>query len=180
MAVLRPDLVYEAHMRHTFGLTLAAAALLGCAESTPDAATLANYTPTHLTTHPSGARAIAAEPDAPEPADVLKEDLVVGDGAEARSGDKIKVHYAGWLRSTGAMFDTSRKAGRGPFEIQLGVGQVIEGWDRGLLGMKAGGKRKLTIPPRYGYGEKGAPPSIPPRATLVFEIELLDVAPAHP
>lgn len=101
------------------------------------------------------------------------EDLVVGKGAEATLGDKVKVHYVGTLTS-GKEFDSSRKHNE-PFDFQIGAGEVIKGWDQGVAGMKVGGKRKLTVPPNLGYGMRGSPPVIPANATLVFEIELLDV-----
>ena len=100
------------------------------------------------------------------------EDLVVGKGPEAVRGKTVEVHYTGWL-TDGKQFDSS--AGGDAFSFRLGAGEVIEGWDRGVAGMKVGGKRKLTIPPEMGYGRRGAPPVIPPDATLVFEVELLSV-----
>ena len=104
--------------------------------------------------------------------DLLKEDLVVGSGAEAVAGKTVEVHYTGWLHN-GKQFDSSK--GRGPFAFALGGGQVIKGWDLGVAGMKVGGKRKLTLPSELGYGAAGAPPDIPGNATLVFEVELLAV-----
>lgn len=101
------------------------------------------------------------------------EDLKVGAGAEAVSGKKITVNYAGTL-TDGTKFDSSYDRNE-PFTFNLGAGEVIEGWDQGFAGMKVGGKRKLTIPSSLGYGEAGAPPQIPPNATLVFEVELLKV-----
>ena len=100
-------------------------------------------------------------------------DLKVGTGAEAKEGSKVKVHYTGTLKS-GKKFDSSLDRGK-PFEFTIGKGQVIKGWDKGVKGMKVGGKRKLTIPYELAYGEHGKPPTIPPRATLIFEIELLGV-----
>ncbi len=101
-------------------------------------------------------------------------DLVVGDGAEATPGRRVKVHYTGTL-TNGSKFDSSLDRGK-PFEFVLGAGQVIKGWDQGVAGMKVGGKRKLTIPPELGYGTRGFPPVIPPSSTLIFEVELLGVA----
>jgi len=91
----------------------------------------------------------------------------------AETGKTVKVHYTGTL-TDGTKFDSSLDRGE-PFTFQLGAGRVIKGWDEGVKGMRVGGKRKLTIPPDMGYGETGSPPKIPPNATLVFEIELLDV-----
>ncbi|MFZ5477035.1 MAG: FKBP-type peptidyl-prolyl cis-trans isomerase [Myxococcota bacterium] len=106
--------------------------------------------------------------------DLVIEDLVVGTGAEAKSGARVDVHYVGTL-TDGKKFDSSRDRGQ-PFAFKLGAGQVIQGWDRGVAGMKVGGKRKLTIPPHLGYGDRGFPGAIPPRATLIFEVELLKVS----
>ena len=96
----------------------------------------------------------------------------VGDGAEANPGQKVTVNYIGLLEN-GKEFDSSY--GRGPFSFPLGAGQVIKGWDEGVAGMKVGGKRKLVIPPELGYGSRGAGGVIPPNATLVFEVELLEI-----
>jgi len=101
------------------------------------------------------------------------EDMVPGTGAEAKPGKKVSVHYTGWL-TDGTKFDSSKDRGV-PFPFTLGAGQVIPGWDKGVAGMKVGGKRKLTIPPQLAYGERGAGNVIPPNATLVFEVELLKV-----
>lgn len=101
------------------------------------------------------------------------EDVKVGTGTEATAGKSVTVHYVGTLTS-GSKFDSSRDRGQG-FTFHLGAGQVIEGWDKGVAGMKVGGVRKLTIPPEMGYGARGFPPVIPPNSTLLFEVELLDV-----
>jgi peptidylprolyl isomerase len=101
------------------------------------------------------------------------EDLVVGTGATPAVGQIAVVHYTGWL-TDGTKFDSSVDRGK-PFEFPLGQGRVIKGWDEGVAGMKTGGKRKLYIPPALGYGDHGAGKLIPPNATLVFEVELLEV-----
>jgi FKBP-type peptidyl-prolyl cis-trans isomerase FkpA len=100
-------------------------------------------------------------------------ELKVGDGAEAKKGDNVEVHYTGWLKD-GKKFDSSvdRKE---PFVFKLGNGDVIKGWDEGVAGMKVGGKRKLIIPFELAYGEKGRPPTIPAKAELTFEVELLKI-----
>ncbi|PQV64798.1 peptidylprolyl isomerase [Abditibacterium utsteinense] len=101
------------------------------------------------------------------------EDLRPGTGAAAQSGDSLSMNYKGSLLN-GEVFDQSY--GRAPFDFELGAGRVIKGWDQGIVGMKEGGKRKLTIPASLGYGEQGSPPKIPGGATLVFEVELLKVS----
>jgi len=100
-------------------------------------------------------------------------DEKVGTGAEAKAGQTAVVHYTGWL-TDGRKFDSSKDRGQ-PFTFPLGGGRVIKGWDEGVQGMKVGGVRRLTIPPQLGYGASGAGGVIPPNATLVFEVELLDV-----
>ena len=101
-------------------------------------------------------------------------DLVVGKGQEAKPGDAVSVHYTGWL-TDGTKFDSSVDRGQ-PFEFTIGIGQVIQGWDEGVAGMKVGGKRKLLIPPALGYGVSGAGNTIPPNATLIFDVELLAIS----
>lgn len=107
------------------------------------------------------------------PSGLRYQDVVVGRGAEAVVGKEAVVHYTGWLPD-GKKFDSSRDRGQ-PFSFTLGAGQVIVGWDQGVAGMKVGGRRKLVIPADLGYGAAGAPPVIPPGATLVFDVELLDM-----
>ena len=112
-------------------------------------------------------------------AELKKIDTVQGSGAEAKSGP-VSVHYTGWLHDPsaadghGKKFDSSVDRGP-PFEFVLGAGQVIRGWDEGVAGMKVGGKRTLIIPPEMGYGARGAGGAIPPNATLVFDVELVEV-----
>jgi len=104
-------------------------------------------------------------------------DTKIGDGATAAAGNKVSVHYTGWLFNNGAKgakFDSSVDRGQ-PFQFTLGAHQVIAGWDEGVAGMKVGGKRTLTIPPELGYGARGAGGVIPPNATLIFDVELLGV-----
>jgi len=101
------------------------------------------------------------------------EDIAVGEGESAATGQTVRVHYTGWLTS-GTKFDSSLDRSD-PFSFPLGGGRVIRGWDEGVQGMKVGGRRKLTIPPQLGYGASGAGGVIPPNATLVFEVELLEI-----
>ena len=126
---------------------------------------------------PAG-RSDAADNQVTEMPDGLKyTDTKTGDGAAAKSGDKVSVHYTGWLLDNGAKgkkFDSSVDRGK-PFQFTLGAHQVIAGWDEGVAGMKVGGKRTLTIPPELGYGARGAPGAIPPNSTLIFDVELLQV-----
>ena len=120
----------------------------------------------------------------PSPDDQIGElqvrDLVVGQGAEAAPGSKVTVHYSGWLYEQaapdhkGKAFDSSRESGR-PFSFALGARQVIAGWDQGVAGMRVGGQRRLVIPAALAYGDQGAGGVIPPKATLVFDVELLEV-----
>jgi FKBP-type peptidyl-prolyl cis-trans isomerase len=113
-------------------------------------------------------------------AELIKTDVVVGEGAEATAGKTVSVHYTGWLYDEaapdhkGKKFDSSRDRGEA-FDFPLGAGRVIKGWDQGVAGMKVGGQRSLIIPPDLGYGARGAGGVIPPNATLVFDVELLGV-----
>ncbi len=114
------------------------------------------------------------KPEGDKPFDLGIEDLVVGDGEEAVNGSKVAVHYAGVAFSTGEEFDASWNRGE-PFRFTLGRGHVIPGWDAGVLGMKVGGRRKLTIPSAMAYGARGAGGVIQPHEALVFVVDLLSV-----
>jgi peptidylprolyl isomerase len=111
-------------------------------------------------------------PDASPPEELVSDDLVVGEGAEARPGQQVSVHYVGVAWSTGAQFDASWDRSE-PFAFSLGGGQVIAGWDQGVAGMRIGGRRRLTIPPHLGYGSAGAGGVIKGGETLVFVVDLL-------
>ncbi len=104
---------------------------------------------------------------------LVYEDISVGEGDAAAAGQRVSVHYTGWL-TDGTKFDSSKDR-NDPFDFPLGAGHVIRGWDEGVQGMQVGGVRKLTIPPQLGYGARGAGGVIPPDATLVFEVELLKI-----
>jgi hypothetical protein len=116
----------------------------------------------------------APAPPADPNAKLEIKDLVVGKGAEAKTGDTVKVQYVGTL-TNGSEFDASRKHGDEGFTFELGKGRVIKGWDEGVVGMKEGGKRKLVIPPQLGYGSRAMGDKIPANSTLVFEVELISV-----
>jgi peptidylprolyl isomerase len=113
-------------------------------------------------------------PESAPPADLAIDDLVVGDGAEATAGSNVEVHYVGVAWSNGQQFDASWDRGE-TFGFRLGAGQVIAGWDRGVQGMKVGGRRRLTLPPEQAYGSRGAGGVIGPDETLVFVVDLVGV-----
>jgi FKBP-type peptidyl-prolyl cis-trans isomerase FkpA len=148
---------------------VSAVALLGAAVAAPVSAQSA----------PHSSAQVTSKLDA-NPKQLEKIDIKQGDGAEAQTGKVVVVHYSGWLydpaapEGKGKKFDSSldRKV---PFGFFLGEGKVIKGWDQGVVGMKVGGKRRLIIPPELGYGERGAGGVIPPNATLIFDVELLEV-----
>jgi FKBP-type peptidyl-prolyl cis-trans isomerase len=138
------------------------------AEAVPEATKI---TPT------AGERDLSKKPKIPKstgaaPKELKVEDLIEGKGAAAKNGDKVSVQYVGVLYDNNKEFDSSWSRDEEPLEVTLGSGQVISGWEQGLLGMKVGGRRKLTIPPDQAYGAQGQPPTIPANATLVFEIDL--------
>lgn len=113
-------------------------------------------------------------PEGPAPSELQIVDEIVGDGAEAKAGDIVDVHYVGVAFSSGEEFDSSYRRGT-PLAFQLGVGQVIQGWDQGVQGMKVGGRRKLVIPPQLAYGDRGAGGVIQPGETLIFVCDLVNV-----
>lgn len=114
-------------------------------------------------------------PDDPPPQQLKIEDITVGTGAEVKPNDTVTVNYVGACYSTKKEFDSSWDRGQ-PFQVEgIGQGNVIKGWDQGLLGMKVGGRRKLTIPPDLAYGARGSPPVISPNATLVFVVDLISI-----
>lgn len=113
-------------------------------------------------------------PEGEPPADLVIVDEIVGDGAEATAGRTVLAHYVGVAFSTGEEFDSSWNRGD-PLAFPLGAGRVIKGWDQGLLGMRVGGRRRLTIPPQLAYGDRGAGSAIAPGETLIFVVDLVDV-----
>lgn len=141
------------------------------ASSTPP---MDSNTPANMGAQPNG-QSGAHAPAMPQklPTELTATDVVVGTGAEAKSGMQVTVNYTGMLPD-GTVFDASSKHGQA-FTFALGAGQVIKGWDIGVAGMKVGGKRRLIVPPSYGYGAQGAGNVIPPNATLIFDVELLGV-----
>jgi peptidylprolyl isomerase len=123
------------------------------------------------------AAAPVAPAPAPAPAEKLQiKDLKVGKGAAAKTGDSVTVEYTGWL-ADGTKFDSN--VGKAAFPVTIGAGQVIEGWDQGLVGLKVGGTRTLIIPPSLGYGAEGSPPVIPANATLKFDVKLISLTPGQ-
>lgn len=148
------------------GITVTAVvfAVCGCSRAAPEPESR-----TVSSASPSEPVAIAPVQAATAPhaaAHLTVEDQKIGTGPQAETGDHVSVHYTGTLQSDGSKFDSSHDRNE-PFEFTLGEGAVIKGWDKGVVGMQKGGKRKLTIPPSLGYGDRGAPPKIPPGAILV-------------
>jgi FKBP-type peptidyl-prolyl cis-trans isomerase len=162
----------------SLALALCAAAVIGCSSRDKPAETAP-------AAEPAATGSAAAPADAPastgtETMALQKTDLAPGNGAEIKSGQTALVHYTGWLydaaapENKGKKFDSSVDRNE-PFEFPVGAGMVIKGWDEGVVGMKVGGKRRLVIPPEMGYGSRGAGGVIPPGATLVFDVELVEI-----
>jgi len=137
--------------------------------STSTSTTAAAKTPT---SGPLSKEPHITPPSGPPPTKLVTKEIVTGTGAEAKTGSAVAVNYVGALYKTGKVFDASWKRNE-PFTFALGKGQVIPGWEQGVVGMKVGGRRELIIPAALGYGAKGSPPSIPPNETLVFIVDLL-------
>jgi FKBP-type peptidyl-prolyl cis-trans isomerase len=141
--------------------SLAVAATALCCSKAP-AETTSDYKPAQ------------AAPLLPGPTELETEDVAPGSGRAAKTGDTVHVQYTGTLMN-GTKFDSSYDHPGGPFKFTLGTGEVIKGWDQGVVGMKVGGKRKLRIPADLGYGAGGSPPNIPPNAGLIFDVELVSI-----
>jgi peptidylprolyl isomerase len=137
--------------------------------STSTSTTAATKTPT---SGPLSKEPHVTPPSGPPPTKLVTKEIVKGTGAEAKTGSAVAVNYVGALYKTGKVFDASWKRNE-PFTFTLGKGQVIPGWEQGVVGMKVGGRRELIIPSALGYGAKGSPPSIPPNETLIFIVDLL-------
>jgi peptidylprolyl isomerase len=153
---------------------LAAALIAGCGSSSKKSSTTSTTTatagaPTDLAHKPT-----IAKPTGPPPKSLVVKDIVKGTGAAATAGKNITVQYVGVAYSTGQQFDASWDRGQ-PLTFPLGAGQVIPGWDKGLVGMRVGGRRELIIPPDLAYGAQGSPPAIGPNETLIFDVDLLKV-----
>ena len=144
------------------------------ASTTPTTSTPAATTP--KAPSPLSKKPVVNVPAGPAPKSLVVKDLIAGTGQAAKTGNKVTVNYVGVLYSGGKEFDSSWKTGQPFAPFQLGQGSVIPGWDRGLVGMKVGGRRELIIPPSLAYGKAGSPPTIPPNATLVFVVDLLGVS----
>ena len=173
-------------------VTLAAVALTGCggdgdegdgepAATGTQPATTATAPPTTATAPAGGVdtnldrKPVVRRGTGAPPTELRTQDIVEGSGPPAKAGDRVTVHYVGVDYRTGEQFDASWDRNE-PFELELGAGMVIPGWDRGLVGMREGGRRRLVIPPDLAYGPQGAPPAIGPNATLIFVVDMVDIA----
>jgi FKBP-type peptidyl-prolyl cis-trans isomerase len=158
---------------------LAALLMAACGRSEKPASEAAPAPAAEVAAAESTTAPATPTPSGSETMDLQKTELAPGTGAEIKTGQTALVHYTGWLYDAaapdnkGKQFDSS--VGGEPFEFPLGAGRVIAGWDQGVVGMKVGGKRRLVIPPVMGYGERGAGGVIPPNATLVFDVELVEI-----
>jgi peptidylprolyl isomerase len=165
-------------------VALAALTVAGCGgaggakEGTPSANSPTQTTPAPAPAKPTGALAHKPKvqvPSGPAPKTLQVKDLVKGKGAAAKSGDNLSVQYVGVLYKNGKEFDSSWSRGAQPFAFQLGTGGVIPGWDKGVPGMRVGGRRELVIPAKLAYGAQGSPPTIGPNQPLVFVIDLAGI-----
>jgi peptidylprolyl isomerase len=166
---------------------LLALALAGCGDDNDGEATTQAERQANTSEEPSpsaqrealkdtSTKPVIPKPSGSPPRRLEKEDIVKGKGPAAKPGDTVTVNYVGVSFSTGDEFDASWDKGQ-PFDVALGAGRVIEGWEKGLVGMRKGGRRMLTIPPQLGYGPEGYPPTIAPNETLVFVIDALSIRP---
>jgi peptidylprolyl isomerase len=186
---------FDARLRGRLALALTAVALVaaGCGGKSKSSSSTSNSTssaasstatatsaskPGHVPPAPGekklGSKPKIGKPTGNPPSSLQKRDIVKGNGKQAKAGQKVSVQYVGIAWSTAKQFDASWDRGQ-PFKFQLGAGQVIPGWDEGLVGMRVGGRRQLIIPPDMAYGAQGQPPAIGPNETLVFDIDLLKV-----
>jgi len=146
------------------------------ATSQPDTSTTASLSPAEIEHRlkNTGVKPVLGHPTGSPPRRLVVEDIVKGKGPPAKKGDTVMVHYVGQNFSNGKEFDNSWDRGA-PFPVTIGVSQVIEGWTRGLVGIREGGRRMLTVPPELGYGPQGYPPDVPPNETLVYVIDAVSV-----
>ena len=151
---------------------IAALIIVGC-KSAPKSEPATSEQKTEATQTPASGMTMASGDTVTTPSGLKYIEMKVGEGATPEKGQTVTVHYTGWL-TNGKKFDSSKDRGQ-PFNFVLGQGRVIKGWDEGLATMKVGGARKLVIPPELGYGERGAGGTIPPGATLIFDVELLAI-----
>ena len=160
---------------------VAALGISACGDDDEPSAGSGDQTATQTETAPSAdaLKDTSTKPEIPKPTGIpprklVTEDIVKGRGPAAKPGDTVTVNYVGMNFSNGVEFDSSWDAGQ-PYPVQLGAGMVIAGWDKGLVGIRKGGRRMLTIPPELGYGAEGYPPDIPPNETLVFVVDAVSI-----